>query len=419
MQRFSWIACFSWISCIGLLACPSVGAVAWAQRLAVSPDALASLRTGSLVVWASALPERLPEYLRWAAIQAALAKDFPELQVTFRVVAPQSFILELASARAQGTLPDVVFVDNWQQGGPLVAQQSVVQLAGFPRFAPSRGWWFLLQEGKHLDAATAFLGWLEDDPHERLPTSTAPGLTPRDRAEAANVAIKAVMAMAAGSSHTLPLDPEASVRFSPSLGGNCGNDYFVTSPSIEFIFGNGRIAYGALSSIVLTRTVAAGMKACEGTMRSFVVLRKGQDGWKVLLLEPMISDALTLGLANGFNRLHLVSELGVAPSSPLLIAPYDGQLQTRFPKQDISWQQEQPPPAAYVVESQFGLARDGKAVEYGTSMITFVDPGKYREVVRMPMPFGVGMQPHRWRVWAIARDGEVALSEWRTVDFTN
>ena len=37
----------------------------------------------------------------------------------------------------------------------------------------------------------------------------------------------------------------------------------------------------------------------------------------------------------------------------------------------------------------------------------------------MPMPFGQGMQPHRWRVWAIGKDGQMALSEWRTVNFTN
>jgi hypothetical protein len=410
----------TWISCISFLVGPSLGAVVAAgQQPAASADPLASLRTGGLVVWASGLPERLPEHLHWAAIQAALTKDFPELQVTFRVVAPQSLLAELAYARAQGTLPDVVFVDNWQQGGPLVAQQLVVQLAGFPRFTPSSGWWFLMQEGKRLDAATAFFGWLEDDPHGRLPTSTTRGLTQRDRAEISNVEVKAVLAMASGSDHNIPLDPEASVHFNPPLGGSCGTDYLVTSPSIEFIFGNGRIAYGALWSTAISRQGGEDARACEGAMRSFVVLRKREDGWKVLLLEPMIADALTVRQANGFSSLHLSNELGIPPSSPLLIAPYNGQPQTRFPKQEISWRQSQSRPAAYLVESQVGQPRHWKPEDFGSSMITFVNPAQYGDVVRMPMPFGVGMQPHRWRVWAIAQDGEVALSEWRTVDFTN
>jgi hypothetical protein len=52
-------------------------------------------------------------------------------------------------------------------------------------------------------------------------------------------------------------------------------------------------------------------------------------------------------------------------------------------------------------------------------MIYFVDPAQYVDVVKMPMPFGVGKQPHRWRVWAVGKDGQIALSEWRTVNFTN
>lgn len=34
-------------------------------------------------------------------------------------------------------------------------------------------------------------------------------------------------------------------------------------------------------------------------------------------------------------------------------------------------------------------------------------------------PFGVGRQPHRWRIWAVSARGDVARSEWRTLFYTN
>jgi len=34
-------------------------------------------------------------------------------------------------------------------------------------------------------------------------------------------------------------------------------------------------------------------------------------------------------------------------------------------------------------------------------------------------PFGVGRQPHRWRIWVVSARGDVARSEWRTLFYTD
>ena len=189
----------------------------------------------------------------------------------------------------------------------------------------------------------------------------------------------------------------------------------MADPAVRFLAGNGRIAFAVLTSEAKS---AGGKVACGGLMHSFLVLRKRNDGWKALLLMPSVSLPQAVSLGDNFDRLSLLAANSTAPAAPILLAPYDGEPQARFPKEDISWQQNATRPAAYVVESRAGVVRGGD-VDYGSSIITFVDPLQYGDIVRMPMPFGVGMQPHCWRVWAVDKDGEVAVSEWRTVQFTN
>jgi hypothetical protein len=133
---------------------------------------------------------------------------------------------------------------------------------------------------------------------------------------------------------------------------------------------------------------------------------------------PEVSLPQAVSFADNFQRLNLAPSPAAAPAIPILLAPYDGAPQTRFPKQEISWQQPLERPAAYIVESRAGVPKNGD-VDYGPSMIYLVNPKLYGDIVRIPMPFGVGKQPHRWRICAIGQDGQVALSEWRTVDFTN
>jgi hypothetical protein len=353
--------------------------------------------------------------LGWATIQNALKADFPELRVNFRVVDPKSFIGDLASARGNGTLPDVVFVDNWGQGAPLIAQQRVVEMMGRARFSPSNGWWFQMSAGAHQAAATAFLRWLEDSPHWQPPPMSTDGMTELDKAQVTSAAFLAVAGMAGGGAMDSVLDPDAARLLTLSWGAACGPISRMSFPVTRFLFGNARLAYAAVSSEARS---TGGSVQCSGAMYSFLVLRKGYAGWKVLLVVPRVSLEQAVNLADQFDQLGLETAESYAPAAPQLLSPFDGERQTRFPKQDVSWQQDLPRPVAYAVESSYGMA-SGSTITYSPSRIAVVAAVDYGDVVRIPEPFGAGMQPHRWRVWAIGRDGQVAVSEWRTVNFTN
>lgn len=375
-------------------------------------EELASLCSGQLTVWESGSGV----LLGWATIQRALKVDFPELRVNFRVVDPKAFIGDLAAAKGNGTLPDVVFVDNWGQGAPLIAQQKVVEMMGQARFWPANGWWFQMSAGAHQAAATAFLRWLEDSPHWQSPPMSAEGMTDLDKKQVTSAAFLAVAGMAGGGATDSVMDPDAAKLYPLSWGPACGQISRMSFPVTRFLFGNGRLAYAAVSSEARS---TGGNVECSGAMYSFLVLRKGYEGWKVLLLMPRVSLEDAVRLADRFDQLGLAtSSEGYAPYAPQLLSPFDWERQTRNPKQYVSWQQDEPRPVAYAVESSFGYPPVG-ATTYSPSRIDVVAAIDFGDIVRIPEPFGQGVQPHRWRVWAIGKDGQVALSEWRTVQFTN
>ncbi len=372
---------------------------------------LASLRSGQLTVWESGSGV----LLGWATIQNALKADFPELQVNFRVVDPDEFIGDLAAAKQSGTLPDVVFVDNWRQGAPLVAQQRVVELMGHARFW-ANGWWFQMSAGAHQAAAQAFLRWLEDSPHWQPPRMSTDGMTELDKQQVTSAALLAVAGMAGGGAMDDPaMDPDALKLFSLTWGPACGQISGMSFPVTRFLFGNGRLAYVAVASEAMSTT---GGTECSGVMYSFLVLRKRSEGWKVLLLMPHVTLEQAAGFAHQFDQLHLATAEGYAPDAPELLLPFDGESQTRSPKQDVSWRQDAPRPVAYAVEWSFGQP-SGSLASYSSSTISIVPAINFGDIVRIPEPFGIGRQPHRWRIWAIGKDGQVSLSEWRTVQFTN
>jgi len=71
--------------------------------------------------------------------------------------------------------------------------------------------------------------------------------------------------------------------------------------------------------------------------------------------------------------------------------------------------------AVYLVQSQF---YDSQNWSEGHFWLTN-SREKGASSIKVTAPFGVGAQPHRWRVWAIFNNGEVSLSEWRTIEYTN
>jgi hypothetical protein len=97
-------------------------------------------------------------------------------------------------------------------------------------------------------------------------------------------------------------------------------------------------------------------------------------------------------------------------------APADHAQLPRFPPPDLEWEPVVPPPAAYALERQY--SQPGREF-WSHSTIEIVSPSPAGISLWMKMQTVIGQQPHRWRIWAIGRNGTVSTSGWRAVDYTN
>jgi hypothetical protein len=101
----------------------------------------------------------------------------------------------------------------------------------------------------------------------------------------------------------------------------------------------------------------------------------------------------------------------------LVSPPHQARFDNRFPRSslpDLEWTSAGSNVVAYLVEAQFNYNRSP-----WSSGNFWVYPGSRNEkTIKEKAEFGVGAQPHRWRVWAITDGGEARISAWRTIIYT-
>ena len=270
--------------------------VGWAN------EELASLQSGELTVWESGSGVRLG----WATIQNALKADFPEMQVNFRVVEPEDFLADLATAKQNGALPDIVFVENWRQGGPLLVQQRVVEMMGQTRFRAG-GWWFQMLGGAHQATATAFLRWLEDSPHWQLPHMLTEGMTVLDKQQVASAALLAVAAMVGGGAMDSVMDPDAAKLYRLSWGTACGTISRMSFPVTRFVFGMAGLPMPRLRP--KRGPAAETWSAAEWSTPSWCCV-SARMGGRSLLATPRVPLELAVSRARDLDELGLKNGRG-------------------------------------------------------------------------------------------------------------
>ncbi len=175
------------------------------------------------------------------------------------------------------------------------------------------------------------------------------------------------------------------------------------------VWGNERIAFvNSLVSFEAEKSV--------GQKNMLVVLRRSDaKSWNLLLTAkyPNVIQDLYRQVPE-LSREHAVTPL----KEPALINPPDqARFENRFPRSarpDIEWSAAGNGVAAYMVDSQFLSGRD-----WSSSSFEVIPASKSeKETVKVKAYFGVGAQPHRWRIWAIGKNGEVRISTWRTIIYT-
>jgi len=342
----------------------------------------------------------------WGILQSEFKRDFPGFDLDFQILDRDDFVQRLHPSQEDPPHPDVAFVDNGSELHPLMKDNAVVTMWGESRFH-TNGWWVIFRQAKNFEAGKAFMLWLAQSPRWKPKRVSTASISPADIAAVQAISREAVQDFADRNPQSLGsiMDHEAS-HFDAF-----GPDGTQTLQSVEplLTFGNSRLAF------VLLAEVGQGEKTF-GMAHSAVILRKVDDGWKVMLFLPSNGLPLLEELLGSFDRLGLEEGPPEAAPKVTLLAPVNHARLTRYPRSELEWGPVDPNLAAYVIDSQFTMP--GREY-WSPSRIKIVPPISNESSLRMEIPFGAGAQPHRWRVWAIDKSGTVSTSDWRVIDFTN
>jgi hypothetical protein len=361
-----------------------------------------ALRNGTITFWASSREPFGGGYLA-----EMLRESFPGVRVDWRWLAPQDLLPALAAARAGGTRPDVVYVESGRESGPLEESGTVLEMPGWPRLGPP-GRWLALKDARNEAEAKAFLVWMRQPLDRKV--RAAKYLHAADEAEVRRVATAVIVSMGSWPAVVprdlldpemaefpwdrtrLPLLVKGSVRYTASLAEVDGRD------PLAFVVAD----------------VMAESDGVFGVTHAVLALRKDGERWKVVGLFPGLTVDQADRLFGAFGGVAPLLRAGATATTVTLLTP-DGEKMPRFPKGEIEFQIGGGRGVVQAVEAQFSDMAGGWSVPGLVPVRQPVQDGTVKE----PTPFGAGRQPHRWRVWSVGVGGELTISEWRTVDFTN
>ncbi len=394
------------------LSFPVVWSSAWAEQESSYSTLLAPLRHGALEVW---VPDtffmglmndptaRIVNNYDWTRLQKEFDSDFPAFRLHFKVIGRGEFEKTILSSKDHP--PDMAFLDNASQLNPFGRDGSIIlPLPSGPSRFGQNGWWTIFRKAKNPEAAKAFALWLVRSPHWTPPTLRTGLLKPADAAPVKGVSKEIVVRLltkdSRGPSSMMDSDAISFDWQYPPLK--------LSSVDSLLVFGKSRLAFEVVE-VVGEGNGGFGMAHC------LVVLRKAVADRKVLMFRTGSLPEIE-ALLRSFDEIGLVE---VGPDNlgkVTLLGPIDHAKVTRWPKSQIEWANTGGQTAAYVVESQFGQSFGDI---WSESRILLLPPQPGQKSIRIDTPFGVGVQPHRWRVWAISKAGIISISEWRTIDFTN
>ena len=371
---------------------------------------LTPIQTGRMVVWISSQTDSYYS----PAVAASFAADFPRAELVERKISPDDFVSRVRSKSTDEPAPDVAFIDNYRQLQPLIESKVILRAWGTSRF-PTRGWWVIFKDTKHLAKAKAFVRWL-NRPQDWQPRATTGPLSKRTSETVERAAVAAFRAMLSGDQTGLErlLDRDAArMRLSPR-----DSNFRLNTVTPILTFGNGRIAF------VILNALGSG-DSFYGMRQMIFIFRNQGDDWRILQMDPNASAPFGSSsreilppLLRAFDGRILPERSEPRPPSAVLVNPPDRAVLPRWPERpEIAWQSEALTHSTFIVESQYSdPSEDGN---WSVSNLTFANISRGNQPFRQRAPFGVGKQPHRWRIWTLVPSGEVSVSSWRTVLFSN
>jgi hypothetical protein len=344
------------------------------------------------------------------------------LQIAMETYAAKGFALRFTNAIKRKAEPDVLAFDNYMVLEGITTTEAV--RAGLTGLGSFEG--IPVSDRKALISVSESLQSLEDEQggwEFLIATSHNFGkakdlvqnkITCKGRA-AGLVTDEALLSEITG--------PTLYATFAGVFGGNTGmaisslfdeDSVLRDSPKVNDIricgiWGNRRLAF--VNTAILFQSATA-----LGQRSSLVVLTRAGSSWELKLISRDVRITSKLSeqlpkLANDTDGGHL--------QPPSLRDPPDQARLPRFPESErpvLEWDNSGLQTAAYLIESQsFESERPAAWSDSAFELVLQRAP----RTIRVRAPFGVGMQPHRWRIWAIDKNGGTAISGWRTINFTN
>ncbi len=400
----------------GAATVPAFPSAATAPASPSSEDALdfTALYKGEITFWISARPENFKP-----SLLSQFKSDFPEQDLRSFSLLPDNFLAAL-ERRDGPPPPDVAFIDNYTQLKPLLDRRGVWLTWGADRF-DKQGWWVIFRNSSQIAKSQAFIRWL----------SRSPKWVPM-RVENTSISVEQIDAVQQLSIATLnnylegksaellkSVDSEAADLAEVAGFGILGvkpDDFRAADVKPILTFGNNQLAFAVLAAVGSSDNVYG--------MRHFgFILRREHSAWRVLHIAPLGLPELEK-LFGAFDAKIKAAGHSLRPPKPVLVSPPDGAQLPRFPsKPEIRWQASGSPrefengKVSFLVESQF--TANGQTPPWSPSYLQFVEPSRGKIPLGVVAPFGVGKQPHRWRIWALDQAGTISISDWRTIEFIN
>jgi hypothetical protein len=157
--------------------------------------------------------------------------------------------------------------------------------------------------------------------------------------------------------------------------------------------------------------VAYEAKRSMGFKYYLLAFGKSDSNWNLLSLSD-----ISFNLIPGLKALSQNPAGGTGLSGFNILNPLEGSISKRFPeseKPDVVWTSAGVNAAFYLVDTQWSFGST-----WSTSSFTVVvsSPDKTTYVMKA---IGVGMQPHRLRIWAVDREGNYSIGPWRRFNYSN
>jgi TIR domain len=362
-----------------------------------------------VLIWKVGSPHRgdIPDATVPVDLQEAAQKL--GLQIDMETYAAKGFALKFANAMKRKAEPDVLAFDNYGvlegittslgffEGIPVSDRKALITVSESLHSLEDEngGWEFLI-------ATSHNFGKAKDLVLKKITCDESSAGLVKDEALLREITGPTLMASFAGAfggntgmAISSLLGQDSALRDSPKV-----NDIRICG-----VWGNRRLAF--VNTAILFQGVTA-----LGQRSSLVVLTRPGSSWELKLISRDVRIISKLSeqlpkLANDTDGAHL--------QPPSLRDPPDQARLPRSPERPVlEWDNSGLQTTAYLIESQF----ESRPAAWSGSAFELVLQRAAR-TIRVGAPFGVGMQPHRWRIWAIDKNGGTAISGWRTINYTN